>query len=253
MDKTLIIDDERPVYIAINKLGNWTKYHLERPLYAQNGRDGLKVMRECRPALVFLDMQMPVMNGKEFLMEASTEFPDTAFIILSGYDDFEYMQSAIRFGAMDYLLKPVVEEELNEAIMRAVKTLHPGEEFENEESSPASPDAEEVIERIKDDIDKKYSDNIRISDFSEQYYFSGEYLSRLFKLKYGRNIYEYLLMVRMERAKELLRNSDLKVQTIAMRTGYSDTNYFSKAFRNYTGLTPSEFRKQGTADISNSS
>ncbi len=249
MDKTLIIDDERPVYIAINKLGNWARYHLERPLYAENGRDGLKVMRECKPALVFLDMQMPVMNGKEFLKEASGEFPDTAFIILSGYDDFEYTQSAIRFGAMDYLLKPVVEEELNEAIGRAMKLLHPGEDYEDEGNIPVNPDAEEVILRIKEDIDKRYSENIRVSDFSEQYYFSGEYLSRLFKIRYGKNIYEYLLMVRMERAKELLQDPDLKIQTIATRTGYSDTNYFSKAFRNYTGLTPSEFRKNASAGI----
>ncbi len=242
MYKTLIIDDEKPVRIAVSKLGNWGKYHLERPLEAENGREGLRIMRECKPVIVFLDMQMPVMNGKEFLKEASKEFKGTAFIVLSGYDDFEYTQSAVRFGAFDYLLKPVVEEELNETIGRAMKALYPGEDFLLGEN-PSNPEAEEVLELIREEIDKRYSDNIKVSDFAEQYYFSGEYLSRLFKLRYGKNIYEYLLMVRMERAKELLSSSGLKIQEIAQRTGYSDTNYFSKAFRNYTGLTPSEYRK----------
>ena len=125
-----------------------------------------------------------------------------------------------------------------------MKSLHPDESFEDSSESPKdNPPAEDVIVLIKEQIDKNYSENIKVSDFSEKYFFSGEYLSRLFKLRYGSNIYEYLLMIRMERAKELLRERDLKIQDISLRVGYSDTNYFSKAFRNYTGLTPSEFRR----------
>ena len=243
MYKTLIIDDEKPVRIAISKLGKWSKYHLERPVQSENGRDGLVAMRELKPAMVFLDMQMPVMDGREFLEIASKEFKETAFIVISGYDDFEYARSAVRFGAVDYLLKPVVGEELNAAIDRAMKRLFPDEDFAADAPEGDNPVAEEVIELIKEHIDRNYSDNIRVTDFAEQYFFSGEYLSRLFKLRYGSNIYEYLLKVRMERAKELLSASGLKIQDIAFRTGYSDTNYFSKAFRNYTGLTPREYRK----------
>lgn len=241
--KVLIIDDEKPVRIAISKLGHWTKYHLERPEHAENGREGLKAMRELKPSLVFLDMQMPLMGGKEFLEKASREFPDCAFIVISGYDDFEYTRSAIRHGAIDYLLKPVAEEELNAAIERVMKDKLPDEGFDDEDSSSCNLPAEHVIDLIKDHIDRNYSESIKISDFSEKYYFSGEYLSRLFKLRYGTNIYEYLLMIRMERAKELLAGRELKIQDIAVRTGYPDTNYFSKAFRNYTGLTPSEYRR----------
>ncbi len=245
MYKSLIIDDEKHVHTAISKLGHWKKYNLEKPQYAENGKEGLTAIRELRPSLVFLDMQMPVMNGKEFLENASKEFPDTAFIVISGFDDFEYTQSAIRHGATDYLLKPVVEEDLNAAIERAMKSLYPDESFGNEETTEDL-NAEEVVELIKEHIDKNYSENIKVSDFSEKYYFSHEYLSKLFKTRYGSNIYEYLLMIRMERAKELLSVPDLKIQDISLRVGYSDTNYFSKAFHNYTSLTPSEFRKKLT-------
>ncbi len=243
MHKTLIIDDEKPVSIAISKLGKWKRYHLERPSYAENGRDGLKAMRELKPALVFLDMQMPIMDGRDFLKAACAEFPDTAYIVISGYDDFDYARTAVRYGAVDYLLKPVVGEDLNTAIERAMKAKYPDEVFDDTEAKEDNSSADEVVELIKEQIDKNYSDNIKVSDFAEKYFFSGEYLSRLFKLRFGANIYEYLLSVRMERAKELLSDPGLKIMDVALRTGYTDTNYFSKAFRNYTGLTPREFRK----------
>ena len=102
--------------IAIQKLGHWRYYNMEPPQLAVNGKDGLSAMREFRPDIVFVDMNMPVMDGASFLMKASQEFPDSQYIVVSGYDQFAYAQQAIRYGACEYLLKPVVEEELNTAI-----------------------------------------------------------------------------------------------------------------------------------------
>ena len=65
----------------------------------------------------------------------------------------------------------------------------------------------------------------------------------LFKNKYGFTIYEYVLKLRMERAAELLAQPDIKISDIAERLGYADNHYFSKAFRNYYQLTPTEYRK----------
>ena len=66
--------------------------------------------------------------------------------------------------------------------------------------------------------------------FSDKYFFSKEYLSKLFKQKYDYGIYEYVLKIRMERAKELLLDDSIKIQKIGERLGYADNNYFSKAF-----------------------
>ena len=75
MYKALIIDDEKPVQIAIQKLGHWKYYHTDPPHLAVNGKDALNAMREFHPDLVFVDMNMPVMDGASFLMKASQEFP----------------------------------------------------------------------------------------------------------------------------------------------------------------------------------
>ena len=243
MYKALIVDDEKPVQIAILKLGNWNQYHILPPDTAGNGKEALQAMRELHPDLVFVDMQMPIMNGTEYLQKAAAEFPKTQYIIVSGYDDFKYAQSAIKYGACDYLLKPIVKEELNAAIERALLRIQPLAALgESETQSDVPP--EEVIRIIKDYIDKNYNTNIKISMFTERYFFSREYLSRLFKKEYGCGIYNYVQEVRMQRAKDLLLNPDIRIQTISERLGYADNNYFSKAFKNYYGMSPSQFRKE---------
>ncbi len=68
---------------------------------------GLFALRELRPEIVFLDMQMPMMNVMEFLEKAQGDLEKCAIIVISGYDDFCYTRSAVRHGAVDYLLKPV--------------------------------------------------------------------------------------------------------------------------------------------------
>ena len=91
MYKALIIDDEKPVRIAISKLGAWSRFHLEIPSCAENGKQALTLMRELSPSIVFVDMSMPVMDGVEFLKHATQECGRCAFIVISGYDDFRCM------------------------------------------------------------------------------------------------------------------------------------------------------------------
>lgn len=245
MYRSLIIDDEKPVQIAISKLGHFTYYDIESPRYAVNGKDGLSAMREFHPDIVFVDMCMPVMDGCDFLQKAHAEFPLSQYIVVSGYDDFSYAQHALRNGACDYLLKPIDEESLNRAIEKAVRAINPKAPFGSPDATRqadhSTPD--EVIFIIKNYIESHYCTNIRISMFAEKYFFSSEYLNKLFKNKYGFTIYEYVLKLRMERAAELLKQPDNKISDIAERLGYTDNHYFSKAFRTYYHMTPTEFRK----------
>ncbi|MDD3204980.1 MAG: response regulator [Lachnospiraceae bacterium] len=246
MYHALIIDDENPVRIAITALGHWHAYGIVEPAIAVNGKEGLSCCRELHPDIVFVDMQMPIMGGIEFLEKAKDEFPNIKVIVVSGYDYFEYAQAAIKQGAIDYLLKPVVEEELNMALEKAVRLLNIENNIEETEPIPENTDISpaRVIEIIKEYIEQNYCQDIKISMFSDKYFFSKEYLSKLFKKKYGFGIYEYALSLRMERAKELLAQPEIQIQDISDRLGYSNNNYFSKAFKNYYNLSPTEYREQ---------
>lgn len=244
MYRALIIDDEKPVRIVITALGKWSSFGIDTPAVAFNGQEGLKVMREYRPDIVFVDMEMPIMNGIELLQQASKEFSHVKFIVVSGYHDFQYTQSAIKNGAIDYILKPVVEEELNKAILKAVTLLNTDRNITNVEAlSTEEASASQVIEIIKDDIEKHYTEEIRLTDYSNKYFFTKSYLSKLFKKTYKYGIYEYILLLRMKRAKELLVTTDLSIKDISERLGYSNNNYFSKAFKNHYGVPPTDFKE----------
>lgn len=99
---------------------------------------------------------------------------------------------------------------------------------------------------IKQYIDNHYFEDIKISLFTDKYYLSREYLMKLFKQQFGFGIHEYVQKVRMGKAKELLNDSNLKIQDISEMLGYKDKNYFSKAFRNYYSVSPTEYRENLT-------
>jgi len=96
--------------------------------------------------------------------------------------------------------------------------------------------------QIKEYIDQNYFREIKLSHFAKEYFLSKEYISKLFKHEFGYNIYEYVLKVRMEKACALLSDPEIKITTIAEHLGYKDNNYFSRAFKNYYGVSPTEFR-----------
>lgn len=247
MIRTLIIDDEAPARKAIVALGKWTEYTLEKPAIAYNGREGLQVMRELKPEIVVVDMNMPIMNGIDFLQLARQEFPKVKYIVVSGYDDFEYAHAAIRSGAIDYLLKPIMEKDLNEALLKAARLVLNQPNFMGKASEICREEniaIDQIVEMIKEYVDKNFCEEISVHMFSERYYFTKEYLSKAFKKKYNIGIYEYALSLRMNRAKELLQNYDIPIKEVGERLAYSNSNYFSKAFKNFYGISPKEFRDQ---------
>ncbi|MDD3213688.1 MAG: helix-turn-helix domain-containing protein [Eubacteriales bacterium] len=236
MYKVLTIDDEPPVHVAIRSLIDWRALNAQEPVSAYNGREGLECMEKLQPDIVFVDMNMPLVNGKDFLSVATRNHPYSQYIVISGYDDFQYAQAAIRYNVVDYLLKPIDVEELEKALKKAIARL-PECKTTLEDRTPT-----EVIAAVKDYIDRNFQHDIHIEELSDQFFFSKEYLSKLFRDQYGCPIYEYVLQARMDKAREYLLNPKLQVQDIAERLGYSNANYFGKAFKHRYGMTPSEFR-----------
>ncbi|TDO83382.1 AraC family two component transcriptional regulator [Halanaerobium saccharolyticum] len=99
----------------------------------------------------------------------------------------------------------------------------------------------DIIETVKDYIRENYSKDISLDDVADYISFSKYYLSKLFKEVEGINYKDYLIKVRMEEAKKRLKKGD-KIKVVAGEVGYSDRNYFSRAFKKYTGLSPGKFQ-----------
>ncbi|MFC6230860.1 response regulator [Paenibacillus allorhizosphaerae] len=99
------------------------------------------------------------------------------------------------------------------------------------------------IQSIRDYIHKHFQDNISLSDLSELFHFSPQYIAKKFKELYNTTVMTYMTELRMEKAASLLKHTELSVSEIAGMLGYADENYFSKVFKKQNGLPPLSYRK----------
>lgn len=122
MYKVLIADDED---IICRGLASMVSRHteLEVVALAGDGEIAFEKAKETQPDLMFVDINMPFLNGLEFIEKIRDILPDVVIIVVSGYDDFEYVQKALQLGVADYLLKPVMEEPFYEVLDKAVSRL----------------------------------------------------------------------------------------------------------------------------------
>lgn len=101
-----------------------------------------------------------------------------------------------------------------------------------------------IIEKAKTYINENFKKDISLDLVSREVDISPYYFSKLFKQETGNNFIEYLTDVRLRNARELLKNSQYSIKEICSESGYSDPNYFSRIFKKYEGVTPSEFRER---------
>lgn len=121
MIKVLIVDDEEKICWLIQKLIDWDGLGLELAGTAGSGRDALSLIEQQRPDIVITDIRMPDMDGLAMIQAALDTGVPTTFIVVSGYRQFEYAYSALKYGVEDYLLKPIKRKELN-AILKKISS-----------------------------------------------------------------------------------------------------------------------------------
>lgn len=384
--KVVIIDDEPIICNLIKRLGEWDRLNLEIVGSATDGLEGYRLIRELHPDIVLLDIRMPGLDGLELIEKCSEEKLTSRFIIISGYQEFEYAKKAIHFNISDYLVKPIDREELNMALKKSchataglsfckaeagllteclrqarfslncrflnergsaylyseisssfvaellpvltddswgeklrlaftnldssafkrllasiyvgdvgiqgVKSRLALQRFSNELFSVAGSFGEfdqaaeekrnytnwlcETVEKPKQlyeeagrilekqfsrylesqmmwndrhvraalrYISAHFSEDIQLDDLAAAVGLNPAYLSGLLKNKTGMTYSEHLLKARMERAKELLAGSNAIVKSVCYEVGYRDVKYFSRLFRQYTGVNPSIYQK----------
>ncbi len=106
--KILIVDDDSIVRYGLKNAVDWTANGFEVVGEAANGQEALGMIGELRPDIVITDILMPIKTGIELIEETAEKYKDVFFLILSCYGEFEYVQKALRLGALDYLLKSTV-------------------------------------------------------------------------------------------------------------------------------------------------
>lgn len=242
MYKVLIIDDIALVRDAVKMLGKWDIFDISEIYEAGNAQEGISIIQSQHPDLIITDMKMPVMDGMALMQYMEAEHIPGKIIVISGFSDFSYMRTAIKSGVVDYILKPIDSQDLNNAISAAVEQLEQESPSKKEQPSATGQTSNSVVQNIKEFIDKKYMEDISLSDLADTFYLSKEHLSRLFKKETGQNLFSYIMDLKLEKAKRLLSETDRTLDDIAFSLGFSNGNYFSKVFKKNIGVSPSSYR-----------
>ncbi|MDI4648102.1 response regulator [Cohnella hashimotonis] len=117
MYKVLIVDDEYYFRQALKISLPWTDLGFQIAGEAKNGAEALALLPELQPDVVLVDMNMPIMDGIEFIQKAKQRDQDTKFMVLSGHSEFVYARQAVHLGVFDYVLKPINEGELRGSLL----------------------------------------------------------------------------------------------------------------------------------------
>lgn len=223
MLKAIIVDDEPAVAEIITYFIHKNEMPIEIVGIAEDGEEALSLIESQKPRLVFLDIQMPIMNGFEVMEKAGS---DTSFIIITAFESFSYAQKALRLGARDILLKPIQYEQFEEALTRAV-----GWQFTTNAT----------VNGILEYIHSHYTEKIDLTTLAETVYSTPSQIARLFKKYMDCTVITYVNKIRIEKAIELLESGEISVKEAALLTGYESLNNFYKYFKQYTGVTPAAF------------
>lgn len=123
MYKVLLIDDEAVILEGLKTLIDWDRLGTEIVDVARDGEEGLKKIEQHSPDIVISDIAMPNCSGIELLQKTKELDKEIKVILLSGYQEFEYARAAVRYGAVEYLLKPVSAEELERVVTKTVDSI----------------------------------------------------------------------------------------------------------------------------------
>ncbi len=140
MFRLVVADDEKLIIKGLEKLVNWDSLGIKIVGEYNDGYSALEGIIALRPDIALLDISMPNMSGIEVLETIQEQGIGTNVIFISGFQDFEYVKAALRHGAKDYLLKPVVRSEL----LRAIEKCIP-KKFNEEKKENAIPDYSSIL------------------------------------------------------------------------------------------------------------
>lgn len=125
MTKLLIVDDEPLVQVGLKSMLNWEQLHIEICGTAGNGQTAYEMIRDLKPEIVIADIRMPKVSGLELIKKCHEEFGEIpVFIMLTSYEEFEYAREALRYHAIEYLVKlELTPEVLEKAVSRGLDVI----------------------------------------------------------------------------------------------------------------------------------
>lgn len=232
MKNVLVVEDELIIRQGLKVLLEAISREI-RVWEAKSGEEGMMRVRQQIPHLIITDIRMGGMDGLAFISRVRQVSQDVPLIILSGHSDFEYARSALKYGVTDYLLKPVNRVELSNVITNIFK------DKVEESYTDVSGQFQKILHYVHDHIGQE----LTLKHIADHMFLHPQYIGQLFKSELNQTFTDYLTDERLKRAKNLLKNTNLKVYEVAQLSGYKSPKHFMSLFKHEVGLTPKEYRK----------
>jgi YesN/AraC family two-component response regulator len=248
MYSVLLVEDDPTIRFIYKKMKEWKMLGFEIEKEVEHGKSALEALSERNYDLVFTDIRMPIMTGIELLEKMTEKNYDNYVVIASNHEDFEYVRQGLRFGVTDYLLKPVQHSELEKCLAHIRDKLDEsgGKSRVYELLKACGLDiTQQFVRNLADYYGKNLDKEGMLYELAEYFELSKDYFSKMFKSKTGINYNQFATQYKMEQAKYLLLNENYKIYEISELLGYKTVDYFSKIFKEYTTMTPIQFRNIG--------
>lgn len=251
MKKVVLIDDNPLILASLEKTIHWKELNCEVAGVFPHAEEGRVFCLKNPVDLVITDIKMPGISGLEILEEMGRKKPEVKGILITGFDEFEFARSAIRIGAVDFILKPIDNEELTEAVSRALdmgsrvsgnikvsQTKVENHFLKIKPEQQANISVRRAISYMKENLDKKIS----LGELADYVGLSAAHLSRLLKKETGKNFVDINNELKIEKAIELLKEGTYKVYEISNMVGIDNYAYFYQLFKKITGKSPKEYQ-----------
>lgn len=249
MYKLMIIDDELDIIEGIKLLVNWKDFNISNIEVATSVVEAYQKGFDFNPHIVICDIQLNDGWGYEIVKKFHQLNLHSVFIMMSGYDAFDYVRNSMVEGAKEYLLKPVEKAKLEKSVKKIIIENFGGDinDKSNDNIDPITnieyTKYSNITNKILSILQKDCGCNISLKLIAEKFMMNSKYLGRIFLQDTSLKFSEYLLVFRMEKAKQLLITTDYTVQQISMQVGYTQLNYFYTHFKNYFNESPTDLKK----------
>jgi YesN/AraC family two-component response regulator len=205
-----------------------------------NPLSALEEIREKRPNVVLSDLKMPELSGVEMIDALSGDLFRPIFVLISAYSDFADVRKFFsEYQGFDYILKPISDYNLEELLNRLAARVTNAPPINGAERETMSRNLNEILKYIKDYPAMDHS----LESLSERYSINPNYICNLFAKFLNTTFRAYLTSVRLERAEELLRVTDLSIKEVGINCGYTNYFYFTRVYDKAYGKTPTEYRR----------
>lgn len=248
MYRTLLVEDDRALRYVYSRMNGWEKHGFLIAGEASTGVQAIDFIKENPVDVIFTDIRMPFMDGIEMMKIMKEQRPDLLFVFVSSYNEFEYAREGLRMGAVDYVVKPMTAKDLERVLERLCSRLAEQNQedaiglFRNIVETEVKWE-EPILQNMCRYLNENVKRNLTLEEVAEGLKLNKDYLGKVVKNRTGLKFRDLYNLFKMEHAKPLIKSGKYKVYEISELLGYASADYFTRLFKNSTGMTPEEYKK----------